>query len=61
MPCRWRGRGWGSRPTERWLDEELAASKPFVPSLHVARLRGPIEWAGWVCAGLLKEIVGAFD
>jgi hypothetical protein len=33
------------------FDEALAASKPFVPSLQVPRLRGPAEWAGWVGAG----------
>ena len=34
-------------------DEELAASKPFVPSLPGPRKRGQAEWAGWVGAGFL--------
>ena len=35
------------------LDEALAASKPFVPSLPGPRLRGQAECAGWVGAGFL--------
>jgi hypothetical protein len=30
------------------FNEELAASKPFVTSLQVPRLRGPVGWIGWV-------------
>ena len=57
--CRWRGRAWGSKPAApsgpALVDEALAASKAFVPSLQVPRLRGPAEWAGWVGAGFLKR------
>jgi hypothetical protein len=35
-------------------DEELAASKPFVPSLQVPRLRGQVECTGWVSTGFLN-------
>jgi hypothetical protein len=38
-----------------WVDEALAASKPFVASLQVPRLRGPAEWAGWVGAGFPRS------
>ena len=37
------------------FDEELAATKPFVPSLQGPRLRGLAEWAGWVGAGFLDR------
>ena len=37
------------------VDEKLAASKPFVPSLQGPRLRGPVEWAGWIGAGFLTR------
>ena len=37
------------------FDEELAASKPFVPSLQGSRLRGHAEWAGWIGTGFLTH------
>ena len=43
MPCRWGNGAWGSRPAVpsglALVDEALAASKPFVPSLQ-PRLNG---------------------
>jgi hypothetical protein len=36
------------------FDEKLAASKPFVPSLPGPRLRGQVEWAGWIGTGFLN-------
>jgi hypothetical protein len=48
------GPGLGIETNEALVDEELAASKPFVPLLQVPRLRGPVEWVGWVGAGFLN-------
>ena len=39
------------------FNEELAATKPFVPSLPGPRKRGQAEWVGWVGAGLLNRSV----
>ncbi|MBN1812745.1 MAG: hypothetical protein JXA14_12985 [Anaerolineae bacterium] len=47
--------GLGIEADEASDDEELAASKPFVPSLQGPRGRGLAEWAGWVGAGLLES------
>jgi L-alanine-DL-glutamate epimerase-like enolase superfamily enzyme len=44
------GPGLGIEADEASVDEELAASKPFVPSLQGPRRRGPAECAGWVGA-----------
>ena len=49
------GPGLGIEADETSVDEKLAASKPFVPSLPGPRLRGQAEWAGWVGAGFLTH------
>jgi L-alanine-DL-glutamate epimerase-like enolase superfamily enzyme len=50
------GTGLGIEANVRLDDEALAASKPFVSSLQVPRLRGPAEWAGRVGAGFLNTL-----
>ena len=52
------GPGLGIEADEASVDEELAASKPFVPSLPDPRRREQVEWAGWVGAGFLNTSVG---
>jgi hypothetical protein len=49
------GPGLGIEANEALVDEALAASKPFVPSLQVPRLRGPVEWAEQIGAGFLRQ------
>ena len=34
--------------------DEVLAAQPFIPSLQVPRLRGPVERAGWIGAGFLN-------
>jgi hypothetical protein len=41
--------------SEASVNEEWAASKPFVPSLQGPRLRGHAECPGWVGTGLLDR------
>ena len=49
------GPGLGIEADESSVDEGLAASKPFVPSLQGPRLRGHVEWTRWVGAGFLDR------